>query len=198
MSKPLSEMSLEELWQLFPIILKEHNPEYKNWYLEEQKKLKSILSSKIVERINHIGSTAVPELRAKPTVDILLEISIEANIEIIESKLKNSGWIVMSSEKEDQLNIVFNKGYTPQGFADKVFHLHLRYHGDWDELYFRDYLIAHPEIAEKYGELKKNLVKEYKNNRDGYTEAKTEFIKKYTAEARKEFREKYLPEANKI
>ncbi|MGM0548086.1 MAG: GrpB family protein, partial [Bacillota bacterium] len=57
MSKSLSEMSLEELWQLFPIILKEYNP----------------------------------ELVAKPTVDILLEISFEANIEIVESKLKKSG-----------------------------------------------------------------------------------------------------------
>lgn len=101
----------------------------------------------------------------------------------------------MSSEKEEQLNIVFNKGYTPQGFEDKVFHLHLRYLDDWDELYFRDYLIAYPEISEKYGELKKSLVKEYKNNRDGYTEAKTEFIKKYTTKARKEFRKKYLPDA---
>ena len=101
----------------------------------------------------------------------------------------------MHRNQEDQeLDLVFNKGYTPQGFADKVFHLHLRYLGDWDELYFRDYLIAHPEIAEKYGGLKKKLVKEYKHNRDGYTEAKTEFIKKYTAEARKEFKAKYLPE----
>ena len=195
MTKSLSEMSLEKLWQLFPIILKEHNPQYKNWYLEEKEKLKAVLSEASIERINHIGSTAVPGLLAKPTVDILLEIAAEAEVEIIESKLKKEGWILMHRNKEDKkLNLVFNKGYTPQGFADRVFHLHLRYLGDWDELYFRDYLISHPEIAEKYGELKKNLEKEYKHNRDGYTDAKTEFIKKHTAEARKEFKEKYLPE----
>jgi GrpB-like predicted nucleotidyltransferase (UPF0157 family) len=51
-----------------------------------------------------------------------------------------------------------------------------------------------PEIAASYGELKKVLEKEYKHNRDGYTEAKTEFIEKWTAEARKDFRDKYLAE----
>lgn len=195
MAKSLSEMSLEELWQLFPIILKEHSPEYKNWYLEEKKILEAILPAESIKRINHIGSTAVPGLLAKPTVDILLEISREAELAKVEAELKKADWTLMHRNEEDQeLNLVFNKGYTPEGFADKVFHLHLRYPDDWDELYFRDYLIAHPEIAEKYGELKKDLEAEYKNNRDGYTEAKTEFIKKHTAAARKEFKEKYLPE----
>jgi GrpB-like predicted nucleotidyltransferase (UPF0157 family) len=193
MSKSLSEMSLEELWQLFPIILKEHNPEYKNWYLEEKEKLKSILPPKSIERINHIGSTAVPGLLSKPIVDILLEISAEAAVELIVAKLKNDGWILMhKNQNEQNLNYVFNKGYKPEGFADKVFHLHLRFLGDWDELYFRDYLIAHSKIAEKYGKLKKRLEKRYKNNRDGYTEAKSDFIKKWTTEARKVFGQKYL------
>jgi len=40
-----------------------------------------------------------------------------------------------------------SKGYTPDGFASKVYHLHVRYAGDWDELYFRDFLIAHPDKA---------------------------------------------------
>jgi GrpB-like predicted nucleotidyltransferase (UPF0157 family) len=192
MSKSFSEMSLKELWQLFPIILKEHNPEYRNWYLAEKEKLETILSEDYIERINHIGSTAVPELLAKPTVDILLEISREAELSKVETEIENSGWILMHRNKKDEnLNLVFNKGYTPEGFAEKVFHLHLRYYGGWDELYFRDYLIAHPEIAEEYGELKKILEKEYKHNRDGYTEAKTEFIKTHTIEARKEFASKY-------
>ncbi|PUU94885.1 MAG: hypothetical protein CI947_425 [Halanaerobium sp.] len=195
MAKSLSEMSLEELWQLFPIILKEHNPEYKNWYREEKAGLTEALPAPYIKRINHIGSTAVPGLLAKPTVDILLEISRKAELAKVEAELKDAGWTLMHRNEEDQgLNLVFNKGYTPQGFADRVFHLHLRYPGDWEELYFRDYLIAHPEIAEKYGELKQKLEKEYKHNRDGYTEAKTEFIKKHTAEAKKEFQEKYLPE----
>lgn len=55
--------------------------------------------------------------------------------------------------------------------------MHLRHCGDNDELYFRDYLIEHPDIAREYEKLKLNLWKEYEYNRDGYTNAKTEFIK---------------------
>ena len=55
--------------------------------------------------------------------------------------------------------------------------MHLRHCSDNDELYFRDYLIEHPDIAREYEKLKLNLWKEYEHNRDGYTNAKTEFIK---------------------
>ena len=62
----------------------------------------------------------------------------------------------------------------------EAFHIHVRYAGDWDELYFRDYLRQHPEIASQYAELKKDLAKEYKNDREGYTDAKTDFVKRIT------------------
>lgn len=189
-SKELSEMSLEELWQLFPIILKEHSSDYKKWYEEEKENLNRVIGD-YIKRINHIGSTAVKGLLAKPTVDILVEVGEDAEIAELKSILIANGWILMHENDEDELNLVFNKGYTPQGFAERVFHLHLRYLKDWDELYFRDYLISHPDIAAEYGSLKKSLEKEYKNNRDGYTEAKSDFIKKYTAAARKELKGKY-------
>ena len=183
----LSEMSLEELWELFPIILKEHNPEYKNWYLEEKEKLIKVLDDDKIVRINHIGSTAVKGLIAKPTVDILLEINKDYNLKYLKDTLKKGNWILMHENDLDNLNLVFNKGYTPEGFAKKVFHLHVRYPGDYDELYFRDYLIKYDKVAKKYEKLKKDLEKKYKNNRDAYTEAKSDFIEKWTKEARKEF-----------
>ena len=88
----------------------------------------------------------------------------------------------MSQSKK---RLSFNKGYTENGFADRVFHLHLRYAGDNDELYFRDYLIEHPDVAKEYEKLKLELWKKYEHNRDAYTEAKTEFVRKYTEKARK-------------
>lgn len=60
MQKLLSEMSLEELWQLFPIILVKHNPMCNEWYDEERERLRSFLPDHC--RINHIGSTAVSEI----------------------------------------------------------------------------------------------------------------------------------------
>lgn len=67
----------------------------------------------------------------------------------------------------------------------------LRHMGDNDELYFRDYLNAHPEISKEYEEMKLKLWKEYEHNRDGYTDAKTKFISKYTKEAKKIYGNRY-------
>lgn len=194
MAKELSEMSLEELWQLFPIILKEHNPEYSSWYLEEKESLVNIIGKNNIARINHIGSTSVKGLIAKPTVDILLEVNNDCEVEALKEKLSNNGWILMSCSNDPELRMVFNKGYTKYGFAEKVFHLHLRYFNDWNELYFRDYLRLNKEVADEYGKLKLSLKDKYEHNRDGYTEAKTEFIMKYTKGAREKFGEKYKGE----
>jgi len=91
------------------------------------------------------------------------------------------------------LKMTFNKGYTPKGFTEKVYHLHVRYYGDWNELYFRDFLKAHGDVANEYGKLKLGLKELYEHNRDAYTEAKTEFITKYTQIARDEFGNRYKP-----
>lgn len=191
MGKELSEMTLEELWELFPIILKEHNTEYRQWYKIEEEKLLNCLNERDVIRINHIGSTAVKGLIAKPTVDILLEIHNESNVEQIKNNLLQIGWGLMSSENDPSMKMIFNKGYTKEGFAEKVYHLHVRYKDNWNELYFRDYLIEHKEIAEEYGKLKLELIKSYEHNRDAYTEAKSDFILKYTEKAKKEYGDKY-------
>ena len=80
--------------------------------------------------------------------------------------------------------MMFVKGYTKAGFKGQAFHIHVRYKGDWDEIYFRDYLIAHPEVAREYEDLKIRLCSAFKNDREGYTEAKTDFVKMVTGSAR--------------
>lgn len=193
MGKELSEMTLEELWELFPIILKEHNADYKEWYEIEKQKLLDCIDRKNIMRINHIGSSAVEGLIAKPTVDILLEIDHESNIEQLTDTLLLNGWLLMSSENKPCMKMVFNKGYTKEGFAEKVYHLHVRYYDNWNELYFRDYLMEHEEVAKEYGNLKLELIKKYEHNRDGYTDAKSDFILKYTEKAKQEYVDKYKP-----
>ena len=179
MGKKLSEMTLEELWQLFPIVLTEHQENWRKWYLEEEALLKNAIPK--MYRISHIGSTAIPTIWAKPIIDILVEIPKESNLLDYKDLVINNGYICMS-QRENGLS--FNKGYTENGFAERVFHLHVRYAGDNNELYFRDYLMEHPDIAQEYEELKLRLWKEYEHNRDGYTNAKTELVKKYTEKAK--------------
>jgi len=70
----------------------------------------------------------------------LIEISKNSDIQDTAKIIEKNGFIRMSAESE---RISFNRGYTKDGFADKVYHIHLRYVGDNDELYFRDYLKNH-------------------------------------------------------
>jgi GrpB-like predicted nucleotidyltransferase (UPF0157 family) len=181
MNKELSELSLEELWQLFPIELAPYNEQYPLWYQEEAKKINSILGKDII-RINHIGSTSVKNLVAKPIVDILLEVDNACDKKSLKNALNSIGWQLM--HEEEPFNLVYHKGYTKYGFAKKVFHLHVRFQGDYDELYFRDYLRNHEEARTEYVALKKELALRYKHHRENYTNAKTDFIKKCTKEAR--------------
>lgn len=191
--KNLENMNLHDSWKQFPIILKESNPNYKQWYEDEKKILLDHLSDVPIYRINHIGSTSVPGLVAKPTVDILLELAQPYSLDVIARILRPS-WNVMS-KNDDEGTLDLNKGYTPAGFAEKVFHLHIKPAGDWEELYFRDYLSAHTEIAGQYGELKLSLEKKFKHNRGAYTVAKTVFVTTYTQKAREEFGGRYRPKA---
>ncbi len=97
--------------------------------------------------------------------------------------IERCGYLCMS-ERPDRLS--FNKGYTPQGYAERVFHLHLRQPGDTDECLFRDYLRRHPAVALAYGRLKQTLAARYRHDRDAYTAAKASFVTLYTQKAREE------------
>ena len=169
----LKDMTLAELWELFPIVLAAYNPDWPEWANEEILELSTFLRD-YNPTINHIGSTAIPGILAKPIIDILVEINPDADWQRIKEKMEAAGYICMSVS---DIRMSFNKGYTPAGYADKVFHIHFHRIGDNDEILFRDYLIAHPEAAKEYEQLKLSLLPKYKHDRDGYTGAKSEFIR---------------------
>lgn len=189
MDKKLSEMTLEELWMLFPIRLTEHDDGWVRQFEEMAAFLSENLSSFRIVRISHIGSTAVKDIWAKPIVDILIEIAPNENMVTVDETIQSIGFTKMS---ESDGRISYNSGYTECGFAEKVFHLHLRYAGDNDELYFRDYLGDNPVIAAEYQQLKLDLWHRYEHNRDAYTDSKTEFVKKHTADAKKQYGNRYF------
>jgi GrpB-like predicted nucleotidyltransferase (UPF0157 family) len=129
---------------------------------------------------------------AKPTVDILLEINEDTDINKLIAAMPSPEYICLNEAAltlpTPPSHLMFLKGYLPDGFAEKVYHIHVRYPGDWDELYFRDYLIAHPETAAEYATLKVKLHKDFEYDRDGYTDAKGEFIRAVTEKAREELK----------
>ena len=181
MGKKLEEMTRKELWQLFPIQLTEHRDCWAQWYREEAQRLCALLSDQPVRAMHHIGSTAVEGIWAKPIVDILVELEPGANMEAAARAAVAGGYRIMSREEG---RISLNLGYTEEGYAERVFHLHLRFAGDCDEVYFRNLLRSAPEFAQEYEELKLSLWKQYEYDRDAYTEGKTAFITRFTKLAR--------------
>jgi GrpB-like predicted nucleotidyltransferase (UPF0157 family) len=184
MSKNLDSLNREELGRLFPIIISEHKDEWKALFIHEKKQLIRLLTKKRAIRVEHIGSTAVPCLPAKPTIDILVEVS---DYKIKQNEIKeimvSAGYIHM---KEQVNHLMFVKGYTTEGFKGQCYHIHMEPKGSdsiWEKIYFRDYLISNPKVAEEYAALKKVLAQKYEFDRDAYTEAKTDFIKKVTLKA---------------
>jgi GrpB-like predicted nucleotidyltransferase (UPF0157 family) len=191
MTKSLEEMTNEELWKLFPIIIAEPNPVWRQHYLNEKTYIEAKIGIQNIVRISHIGSTSAPNLPAKPTIDILLEIKDGTDLNQLIAVIKELGYLYSPQPNNPAPHMMFMKGYTPEGFKGQAYHLHVRYSGDWDELYFRDYLISHPDVAAEYGRLKLELQRKYEFDRDGYTAAKTDFIRRITKLAHEEIPNKY-------
>ncbi len=176
-------MTKEDLGQLYPIILKPYNPDWKAYYERERDYLRSLLSQDL--NIEHIGSTAIIGLSAKPTIDILMQKPESISDKILISTFVDNGYIHM---QEQTRHLMFVKGYTPTGLEDISYHIHigpLTQNWLWDRIYFRDYLIQNGKLKNEYEELKLALAKQYKNDREAYTNSKADFIMKVTAEAKK-------------
>ncbi|MDO5732964.1 MAG: GrpB family protein [Eubacteriales bacterium] len=188
MAKDFEDMSPEEHGQLFPIFLVEPNAQRASYYAAERESLLSLIPRDCLRRISHIGSTSIPGIWAKNIVDILVEVRCEADLYTVQDLLLNRDYSCLCQMARQ---ITLNKGYTDRGFADQVFHLHIRIAGDNDELYFRDYLIEHEAVAREYESLKRSLWKLYEHDRARYTDAKTDFIQAYTRLAKEAYGDRY-------
>jgi GrpB-like predicted nucleotidyltransferase (UPF0157 family) len=201
--KKVSELSNEEFKKTFPINLAEHNQNYKEWYDIEKNNILSVVNNKDVVRINHIGSSAVEDLIAKPMIDMLLEMDGCCNVTKLLDDLKTIGFgEEISTRRDNPMRLLLGKGFSCDGYSEKVYLLHVRYLGNWDELYFRDYLIEHPDVAAEYGKLKQKIVSDIENGiiermpngaPNGYSEAKLQFVQKMTGIAKQEYHDKYRP-----
>lgn len=169
----LSNMSLSELWRLFPVSLVDHRDEWTEQAAEEIACLAGLLHDRSPV-ITHVGSTAIPAICAKPIVDILVELPDLSEPEPLILLMEGHGYICMSISDG---RLSFNKGYTRRGYAGRVFHIHFRMAGDNAEIAFRDYLRTHPEMAREYEKLKLSLLPEFRLDRDGYTDAKGDFVR---------------------
>lgn len=124
-------------------------------------------------RIDHIGSTAVPGLAAKPIIDIQISVTDLQPTEPFRLPLERLGYTFRADNPE------LTKRYFREVPGTRRTHVHVRRAGSWAEqfaLLFRDYMRTHSEDAASYAQLKRQLAQEYTFDRHGYTEAKSGFI----------------------
>ena len=194
MNQKIEDLSREELGKLFPIEVVPYNEMWPILFEDEKKMLIEFLGIQIALRIEHFGSTSIPQLAAKPTIDILIEIPILTDElkESIISKMKNAGYGFIWRSDIQPPYMMFAKGYNLIGLKEQTFHVHMGQndHPLWDRIYFRDYLRQNPEISKQYEKLKFDLAEKFKYDREDYTNAKTEFITRVTKEAQEKLIDK--------
>ncbi|KAA3640327.1 MAG: GrpB family protein [Bacteroidetes bacterium] len=151
----------------------EYNPTWPDMFEKESQKLLKILGDNL-NHIHHIGSTSVPGLMAKPVIDIMLDVS---SLDLLDQK--NSEIETLGYEAMGEYGIP-GRRYFRKGGDNRTHHIHAFQAGDPNlmrHLAFRDYLVAHPEVARQYGQLKFDIAKACENNIDNYWEQKDPFIK---------------------
>jgi GrpB-like predicted nucleotidyltransferase (UPF0157 family) len=185
MAKKLNQLTINELGHLFPIIIAEYNPDWPILASIESRNISEAVGKEFISRIEHIGSTAVPGLCAKPTIDFILEILEITNCDLLIRKLQELDYNYIPRPENPLPHMMFTKGYSEFGITGQTFHIHVRYPGDWDEIIFRDYLIKNQSVTADYARLKRKLADDFKHDREKYTDSKTTFIKNTTLTARK-------------
>ncbi|MCX2478189.1 GrpB family protein [Pedobacter sp. MC2016-15] len=181
--KTLSDLTAEEIGQLFPIEISPYDPNWPKLYEEERQLIEKNIPPSLFFRIEHFGSTSVPGLSSKNTIDILMAVEFESTTEheIIEP-MKKIGYDFNWQNEGANTHMVFIKGYDPNNPKQQTYHIHAapESHSLWNRIHFRDYLIKHPETAKDYEDLKKTLADKHKHERVAYRIAKTEFVKEIT------------------
>lgn len=154
----------------------------KNWpiqYEQEKDKILNVLGG-TVENIQHIGSTSVPGLAAKPIIDIAIGLrQLPPSLAQI-SALEKLGYIYRGEAGIPGRHF-FHKG------SPISHHIHIVILGGevWERhLLFRDFLRTHPEAAEQYEALKRDLAIQFRLNRERYTSSKAPLIEQLLANAR--------------
>ena len=144
-------------------------------FRREAEALRGVLGE-VVGAVHHIGSTSVPGLAAKPVIDILLEVRRVEELDAFAGAMEGLGYVV-----KGEFGIPGRRFYL-KGEVERSHHVHAFEAGCADvvrHLAFRDYLMAHPEVAEEYAALKRKAAARFRFDNDGYCEAKEAFVVEY-------------------
>ncbi|MCX6798297.1 MAG: GrpB family protein [Candidatus Falkowbacteria bacterium] len=152
--------------------LNEYDPNWHRSFVQEAKKLKRVFGQDALN-IQHVGSTAIRGILAKPIIDIGIIVPSLRIAKSYTKKLKDIGYELKPEDKKERL-------FFTKGPAEKRTHyLHLGKIGSGyveDMISFRDYLLEHKDIAKQYSQLKTKLAEKYKDAREVYAQKKKKMI----------------------
>ncbi|RPF53874.1 GrpB family protein [Aquisalibacillus elongatus] len=156
-----------------------HNPEWTQLYQQEELLLKQLVGNDAVG-IEHIGSTAIQDIHAKPIIDIMVGVRSLNPEDRLDLKQMRKGYYYPLQKQTMEGKIIFAKfPEIDEGNHTKTHYIHVVKHGgDWWKAHinFRDRLKESPGLAREYEDLKLKLAKSHPNDAMAYGQAKEEFI----------------------
>jgi GrpB-like predicted nucleotidyltransferase (UPF0157 family) len=163
-----SERDTRERYGAGRIQILDYDPAWVAMFERERARVQDALGP-IVVTVEHVGSTAVPGLAAKPIIDLQVSVAAFDPLEAFRTPLERLGYVYRADNPER------TKRYFREPPGRRRTHVHVRRAGSFSEqwaLLFRDYLRAHREVADGYAARKRGLAIRFRDDRHGYTEAK--------------------------
>jgi len=154
-----------------PVEVVDYDPAWQAVFVVWRERLASALGPTAV-RIDHVGSTSVPGLAAKPVIDIQISVPDLDDEASFVPQIEAAGVALRSRE-------VGHRYFRPAGDRPREVQIHVcPADSDWERVHllYRDYLRAHPQAATAYAEMKRSVAARYRDDRIAYNEAKTDFI----------------------
>ena len=156
------------------IVVTDYNPEWERMFEEEARAFREILGDNCVD-IQHIGSTAVPGLAAKPVIDIMPVVTSLEEVDKMAGRFIEIGYEYLGEYG------IPGRRYLRKGGDERTHQAHIFASTDTDNiarhLLFRDYLRTHEKERDAYGKLKKALAKKFPYDIESYCDGKEAFVK---------------------
>ncbi len=162
-----------------PVVVLDYDPNWPEHFQSFRKRIADALGD-MAAAIEHFRSTAVPDLAAKPIIDIDVVLASETMLPSAIERLASLGYI-----HRGNLGIPEREAFLAPAH-DPPHHLYVCPPGSAEfrrHMAFRDYLRAHPKDAKIYGDLKIALAERFREDRSAYSTAKGEFVAELTSRA---------------
>ena len=158
-----------------------YTAEWKRLFEEERSHLQAVLGANVLD-IQHVGSTSIPRIVAKPIIDIAIAVESFERARVCVKPIEGLGYEYIGEHGIPRRHF-FVKG------NPRAYHVHMNEISgrDWEnQVLFRDYLLQHPAAAREYTALKVRLAEQFPFDREAYTDGKAPFIERILGLARSE------------